>query len=156
MLGVSGQGAGRGVVQHDGDDRRLQRCRTLDGQVDRGRGFGFDPVAEAAQCAVSFQRSADGGDQSVEGAGPADASLDNDLQLGAVLVVVAKGGQCDLRFARLAIAQDDQPSRRDPLGQHLVTHSEGGKRLEPRLQRCEDGFAGGGHDLASLCRKLKD
>ena len=43
------------------------------------------------------------------------------------------------------IAQDDQPGRRDPLGQHLVTQGEGGKRLQPRVQRGEDGFADGWH-----------
>jgi hypothetical protein len=74
----------------------------------------------------------------VEGAGPAGARLDDDLQLGPVLVVVAQGRQRHLRLARLAVAQDDQPGRRDPLGQDLVTQGEGGKRLQPRVQRGED------------------
>jgi hypothetical protein len=30
-VGVSGQRAGGGVVQHDGDHSRLQGCRALDG-----------------------------------------------------------------------------------------------------------------------------
>ena len=81
------------------------------------------------------KRGADGSDKRVENAGPVGAHLDNDLQLGAVL----------------AIAQDDQPRRGDPLGQHLVTQHKGGKRLQPRMQprmqRGEDGFAGGGHGL---------
>ena len=147
MLGVSGQGAVSGVMQDDGNHRRLQRRRALDRQIDGGWGFGFDPVTETAQRAVSLQRCADGGDEGVKGAGPTSASLDDDLQLGAVLVVVAQGRQCDLRFARLAIAQDDQPGCRDPLGQNLIAQNKGGKRKQPRMQRGEDCFAGGGHML---------
>lgn len=62
-----------------------------------------------------------------------------------MLVVIAQRRQRHLRLARLAIAQDDQPRRRDPLGQDFITQGEGGKRLQPRVQRGEDGFAGGGH-----------
>jgi hypothetical protein len=132
-------------VQDDGDHRRFQRRGTLNRKVDRGRGFGFDPVAKAAERPVGFQSRADGGDQIVKGTGPAAARLDDDLQFGAVLVMVAQGRQRHLRLARLAIAQDDQTGRRDPLWQHLVTQGEGGKRLKPRMQRGEDGFAGRGH-----------
>ena len=113
--------------------------------ADRGRGLGFNPVAEAAQRPVGFQRRGDGGDQVIEGACPAGAHLDDDLQFGAVLIVVAQRRQRHFWFARLAVAQDNQPGRRDPLGQDLVTQGEGGKRLKPRMQRGEDGFAGGGH-----------
>ena len=60
---VSGQRAGGGVVQNDGDHRRLQGRGALDGQVDRCRGFGFNIVAKAAQRPVCLQRRADGGDQ---------------------------------------------------------------------------------------------
>jgi hypothetical protein len=144
MLGVSGQGAGGGVVQHDGDDRGLQRRRALDGQIDGRRGLGFDPVADAAQRAVGFKRRADGGDQGVEAAGPTGACLDDDLQLGPVLVVVAQRRQGHLRFARLAIAQDDQTGSWDSFGQDLIAQGKGGKRLQPRVQRGDDGFAGGG------------
>lgn len=77
-------------MQDDGDDRRLQRRRALDGQVYGGRCFGFHPVAEAAKCAVSVQRRADAGDQAIEGAGPAGARLDDDFQLGLVLIVVTQ------------------------------------------------------------------
>jgi hypothetical protein len=62
---------------------------------------------EAAEGAVRFKSRADGGDQCVEGAGPAGARLDNDLQLGAVLVIIAQGRQRDLWIAGLAITQDD-------------------------------------------------
>ena len=89
MLWVSGQRACGGVVQDDGDHRCLQRRRTLDGQIDRGWGFGFDPIAEAAKCAVDFQRGADAGDQGVKGRGSAIRGLNNHLQLGPVLVMVA-------------------------------------------------------------------
>ena len=37
------------------------------------------------------KRGADGSDKRVENAGPVGAHLDNDLQLGAVLVVIAQG-----------------------------------------------------------------
>ena len=141
----SDQGAGRGVVQHDRDRRSLQRRRALDGQIDRGRGFGFDPIAEAAKRAVGFQRSTDGGDQGVEGGGPAATCLDNDLQLGPVLVVIAQGRQRHIWLAWLAIAQDDQAGRRNPLWQHLIAQDKGGKRLQPRVQRGEDSFTKGGH-----------
>lgn len=94
-------------MQHDGDHRRFQGDSALDRQIDGGRGLGFDPIAKAAKRAVSFKCGADGGDQSVEGAGPAGASLDDDLQLGAVLVMVTQGRQRHLWFARLAVAQDD-------------------------------------------------
>ena len=118
---------------------------TLDGQVDRCRGFRFDPVAEAAERPVRLQRRADSGDQVIECAGPAGARLDDDLQLGPVLVMVAQGRKRHLRLARIAVSQDDQPGRRDPLGQHLVAQGQGGKRLQPRMQRGEDGLAGRGH-----------
>ena len=70
----------------------------------------------AAKRAVSFQSRADGRDQGVEGAGPAIGGLDDDFQFGPMLVVVAQRRQRDLRFAWLAIAQDDQPGRGDALG----------------------------------------
>ena len=79
MWGKSAQRAGGGVVQDDGDHRRFQRRRALDRQVDRGRGFGFDPVAKAAERPVGFQRRADGGDQVVE---TSVRNLENEIILG--------------------------------------------------------------------------
>ncbi len=73
------------------------------------------------------------------------SKLDNDLELGPVLVMVAQGRQRYLRFTRLAVTQNDQPGRRNPFGQYRLTQGEGGKRLQLRVQRGEDGFAGGGH-----------
>lgn len=48
------------------------------------------------------------------------------------------------RAAR-AIAQDDQTGRWNPFGQGLITQHKGGKLLQPRVQRVENGFAMGGH-----------
>ncbi len=75
--------------------------------------------------------------------------LDYRFDLGAVLVVVAQRRERDLRLARLArlaVAQDQQAGRRDPLGQHLIAQGCGGKRLQPRVQGCEDGFTSRRHD----------
>ena len=58
-----------------------------------------------------------------------------------MLVVIAQRRQRDLRFARLAVAQNDQSGGRDAFRQNLVTQNRGGKRLQPRMQRGEDGFA---------------
>ena len=69
-------------MQDDGDHRRLQGRRALDGQVDRGWCLGFDPVAMAAERPVGLQSCTDGGDQVVEGAAPAGARPDDDLKLG--------------------------------------------------------------------------
>ena len=121
MWGKSGQRAGRGVVQDDGDHGRLQGRRAFDGQVERGRGLGFNPVTEAAERSIRLQSRADGGDQVIKRAGPAGTRLDDDLQLGPVLIVIAQRRQRHFRLARLAIAQDDQPGGRDPLRQDLVT-----------------------------------
>jgi hypothetical protein len=132
-------------VQGDGDHQGLQRRCTLDGQMDGRRGLGFDLVAGPSQRPVRLQRRADGGDQVIEGAGPTGARLNGDLQLDPVLVVVAQRRKRHLRFTRLAVAQDDQPGHRDPLGQNLVTPVDGGKLLQQRVQRGEDGFASGGH-----------
>jgi hypothetical protein len=51
---VSCQRAGGGIVQYDGDSRRLECCRALDGQVQRRWRSWFDPVAQAAETAISF------------------------------------------------------------------------------------------------------
>jgi hypothetical protein len=67
-----------------------------------------------------------------------------------VLVVVGERRQRDLRLARLAVAQDQQPLGRDTLGQHLAAQRGGGQRREPRVQRGEDGFAWGGHEMEPL------
>jgi len=64
-----------------------------------------------------------------------------------VLVVVAQGRQRNLRFTRLAVAQDDQSCRWDPLGQDFIAQNEGGKGKQSRVKRSEDGFAGGGQML---------
>jgi hypothetical protein len=119
MMG-SCQGAGRGVVQDDGDHRCLQRRRALDGQIDRSRGFGLNPVADTAKGAVGFKRRADGSDQLVESAGPAIGGLDNDFQLGAVLVVKTQWRQRDFGLTWLAVPQDDQSGGRDAFRQVFV------------------------------------
>ena len=49
------------------------------------------------------------------------------------------------RLAWLAVAKDQQTLGRDTLGQHLAAERGGGQRREPRMQRCEDGFAECGH-----------
>jgi len=59
--------------------------------------------------------------------------------------MIAQGRQRHIRLAGLSVAQDDQPRRRDSLGQNLIAQNKGGKRKQSRLQRGEDGFAGGGH-----------
>ena len=79
------------------------------------------------------------------GAWTTGACLDHYFQFGAVLIVIPQGRQCHFRLARLAVAQDDQSGRRDPFGQDLIPQGDGGKGLQPRMQRGEDGFARGGH-----------
>ena len=71
-----------------------------------------------------------------------------------MLVMVAQGRQCDFRIAGLAVAQDDQPCHRDPLGQHIIAQNKGGKRKQPRVQRGEEDFAGGGH-LSNLSLNVR-
>ena len=60
------------------------------GKSTEGRGFRFDSIAEAAQRAVRCQRGTDAGDQVFKGAGPAGSGLDDNLQLGPVLLVKAQ------------------------------------------------------------------
>ena len=91
-------------MQDDGDHRRFQGGRALDGKVDWGWGFGFDPIAKAAQRAICFQRHADGGYQGIEDNSTFIRRLDDHLQFGAVLVLVAQRRQCDLWLTRLAIS----------------------------------------------------
>ena len=62
-----------------------------------------------------------------------------------MLEVIAERRQRHLRFARLAVAQDDQPGKRNAFRQDFVPQNRGDKRLQPRVQRGEDSFAGGGH-----------
>ena len=62
-----------------------------------------------------------------------------------MLEVVAQRRQCDFRLAGLTVAQDDQSDRGNAFWQNLVTQNRGGKRLQPRMQRSEEGFASGGH-----------
>ena len=94
-----------------------------------------------------LQRRANGGGQADEYCGAAIWFLDDDLQLGPVLIVKQQRRQDHFWLARLAVTQNDQPRRRDTLGQRLVTQHKGGKRKQPRVKCGKDGFARGGHKL---------
>ena len=95
-------------MQDDGDHRRLDRGSSLDGEIDWDRGLWFDPVTETTEGRVGSQHRTNGGDQRVKGCGTVGSGLDDNLQFRTMLIVIAQRRQCDLRFARLAIAQDDQ------------------------------------------------
>ena len=96
-------------------------------------------VRSAASC------GADAGGQRVEGGVTTGSGLDDCLDLGAVLVVVAKRRQRHRRLARVAVAQDQQAGGRHALGQDLAAEHRCGLGLQQRVQRLEDGFAGRGH-----------
>ena len=107
-------------MQNNGDHRCLQGSGTFDWQIDRGRGFRFDSVAEAAEGAVDSQSSANCSYQRVESCRPVSGGLDNNLQFRAMLIMIAQWRQRDLRLPRLAIAEDDKPGKWDTLGQDFV------------------------------------
>ena len=95
-------------MQHDRDDRGLQRRRAFDGEIDRARRFSLDPVAQSSERSVGRKGGANAGRQAVERRVPAGAGLDDRLDLGTVLVVVAKRRERHRRFARVAVAQDQE------------------------------------------------
>ena len=108
VLPGSAQRVGGGVVEHDGHDRRLEGDCSLDRQIDRGRCFCLDPIAKPAEGAVGGESRADRRDQRVKSCGTIICALNDYLQLRPMLEVVAQRRQRDLRFARLAVAQNDQ------------------------------------------------
>jgi len=79
-------------VQHDRDDRGLPGRGAVDCEVDRARRLRFGPVAQAPESAVGREQRADARGQRIEGGVPAAPRLHDRLNLGAVLVVVAKRG----------------------------------------------------------------
>jgi len=133
-------------MQNDRDHRCFQRLAALDGQINRLGSFSLDPVAQAAQRAVGGERRANAGAKRVEG-GITVSALDHRLDLGAVLVMVSQRRERRLRLPRFTIAQDQKTPGRYTLGQHLAAQDGGGQRREPRVQRGEDGFAGGGNGI---------
>jgi hypothetical protein len=56
---ASGERVGQGVVQDDGDHCGLQARRAFDGQIDRPRSLGLDPVAEPAKRPVGREHYAE-------------------------------------------------------------------------------------------------
>ena len=66
------------------------------------------------------ERGADARGQHVERRVAVRRGLDDGLDLGAVLVVVAERRQGHRRLAGIAVAQDHQPGGRDALGQRRV------------------------------------
>ena len=113
-------------------------------QIDRTRRFCLDPIAEAAQRAVCGNRRADAGAEGIEG-GVTGGTLHDRLDLRSVLVVVTQRRERDLGLAWLAVAQDQQACGWHAFGQRVTAQGRGGQRRKPRVQRGEDGFAGGGH-----------
>jgi hypothetical protein len=109
----------------DRNHRRLQTGGTLDRQIDRARRSRLDPVAEPAQRAVGGKRRADAGAEGIED-GVTGGALHDRLDLGPVLVVVAKGRERHLGLPRLAIAQDQEACRGHALGQHVTAQGRGG------------------------------
>ncbi len=67
-------------------------------------------------------------------------------------VVVAQRRQRDLGLPRFAVAQDQEASSGHTFRQHIAAQGCGGQRRKPRVQRGEDGFAGGGHGLSTAMR----
>ena len=111
--------------------------RALDREVHRARRFRLDPVAEAAQRSVGGKRRADAGGQRVEG-DVTGGTLNDSLDLGAVLVVVGKRRQRNLGLAWFAIAQDQQPLGWNAFGKHVAAERGRWQRREPRVQRGDD------------------
>ena len=95
--------------------------------------------------AVGREGGADAGGQRVEGRVAAGAGLDDRLDLGAVLVVVAERRERHRRLARVAVAQDQEAGGRHALGQDLAAEHRRGLGLQEGVQRLQDGFAGGWH-----------
>ena len=116
--------------------------RAIDGEIDRARRFGLDPVAEAAQRAVGRERRADAGGERVERRVAAGAGLHHGLDLGAVLVVVAERRERHRRLAGIAVAQDQQAGGRDALGQDLAAQDGRGLGLQERVQGLRGWFRG--------------
>ena len=96
-----------------------------------------DGTGEPAECEAAKPRGGEG------------SSLHDRLDLGTVQVMVAQRRQRDLGLPRLAITQDQVASGGHALGQHVTAQARGGQRRKPRVQRCEDGFVGGGLDVDS-------
>jgi len=83
-------------------------------------------------------------------------TLHNRLDLAPVLVVITQGRERDLRLPRLAVAQDQEASGGDALGQDITAQRGGGQRRKPRMQRGEDGFAGGGQVVTGgECKRIR-
>ena len=103
------------------------------------------PSRKAAERAIGREHGADAGGERVERRVPAGAGLDDRLDLGAMLVVVAERRERHRRLARVAVAQDQEAGRRHALGQDLAAENRRGLRLQQGVQGLQDGFAGGGH-----------
>lgn len=115
---------------------------------------GITAAFRLAAPSIGSNRRADAGAECVE-AGVTGRALHDRLDLGPVLVMVTQGRQRHLRLPRLAVAQDQEASSVYALGQHVTAQGGGGQRREPRLQRGEDGFSGGGHDDLKCAGSLK-
>jgi len=70
------------------------------------------------------------------------ATLHDRLDLGAMLIALAQGRR---RACGLAIAQDQEASRRDPLGQDIAAQGVCGQFRKRHVQRGDDGSGGSGH-----------
>jgi hypothetical protein len=113
------------------------------------------PKAKTAEGRVGFERRPDLLEEGVEGsvARRRIALLDVDLDLDRMLVVRApEAAERLLRLARIAIAQDDEATDRDLLGQHAVTLDDGqGPSQAPRRYRATLGLAGRHGSPARSC-----
>ena len=125
-------------MQDDRDDRGFQRRRAVDSEVDRSRRLGLDPVAETAEGALGREQAADARGQVIEGGVPPTPRLDDRLDLGAVLVVVAERRERHRRLAGIAVAQDQQARRRHALGQNLAAQHGRRLGLQERVKRLLD------------------
>lgn len=130
-------------MKDDRDHRRLQAGGTFDRQIDRTRRFRLDPVTKAAQRAVGGNRRADTGAERVE-SGITGGTPHDGLDLRSVLVVIAQRRKRHLGLPRFAVAQDQEACSWHALWQHVAAQGGSGQRRKPRVQRGEDGFAGGG------------
>jgi hypothetical protein len=70
-----GERIGARVVKHDRNDGGFQRRRAVDGQVNRPRRLGLNPVAQAPVRPVSGENDVNAGGQCVEGGVPAVSGL---------------------------------------------------------------------------------
>ena len=84
------------------------------------------------------ERGADARGQHVERRVAVRRGLDDGLDLGAVLVVVAERRERHRRLAGVAVAQDQQPGGGDALGQHRVAQERdaGGHGGAERGEKC--------------------